>query len=710
MANSSLFSLLLANSLSHIAVINSEGSIIYVNDAWVNFAKNNGGRQLVWEGVNYINVCEVAAKNGDLTASVIVNGIHKLQKGNSNSNSNSHFYLEYPCHSPNEHRWFLMRVIPLSIDQKDCYAIFHDRFMSDTELRMSQERLALATEVGEIGVWEYDLVNNSLVWDNWMHKMYGTDPANFSVNIDKWRQMLHPHDEKAVIREIQKTLYRESFLKIEFRILTHDYKQRYILAKGQSYSDKKGRITKIIGVNVDITDRLESEKRIRNLAYFDQLTGLPNRTLFSDRVDQAIRASNRQGGAGAILFIDLDQFKKVNDTAGHNTGDCLLKAVAQRFSAFLREEDTLCRAGGDEFIVLATGLNYNQSHAINGAKALAKKLLNCLKEPFLLNNYTAQVSASIGVSLFFGNSIKYNDLHENDEENYTLELLLKQADIAMYKAKSSGRNRVCFFDPSLQSAVDRKALVEQELTKSLTSGSLSLFYQPQLHDKKGVVGAEVLLRWFHKTLGEISPVEFIPIAEENGLIVDIGDWVLDKVCSQIFLWREDPLLKSLQISINISAKQLHANDFVEKIIRCIKHYKINPKLLKLELTESILLEDIDVVVEKMHELEKANIHFTLDDFGTGYSCLSYLKLLPLSVIKIDKSFVKGITLNKHDASITRTIMALANTLELDVIAEGVEEKEQLKSLQEMGCHIFQGFYYSKAIDLNSFEAYVNKIK
>lgn len=704
--NSSLFSLLLANSLSHIAVINSDGFIIYVNDAWVNFSENNGGKKIIWEGVNYINVCEAAAKNGDETATVVVNGIHKLLKGISKS----HFLLEYPCHSPNEHRWFLMRVIPLFIDQKDCYAIFHDRFISDTELRLSQERLALATEAGEIGVWEYDLVNNSLVWNTWMHKMYGTDPANSSGNIDAWRQMLHPNDEKAVNREIKKALYRESSFKIEFRIFTNEYKQRYILAKGQSYSDKKGRITKMIGVNVDITDRLESEKRIQNLAYFDQLTGLPNRTLFSDRVDQALRVSNRQGSAGAILFIDLDHFKKVNDTAGHNIGDCLLKAVTQRFSEFLREEDTLCRAGGDEFILLATGFDDNEYHAITGAKALAEKLLNCLKEPFLLDNYTAQVSASIGVSLFFGNSIKHNDLHAKDEEKYTLDLLLKQADIAMYKAKSSGRNKVYFFDPSLQSDVDRKALIEKELTKSLTNESLSLFYQPQLQDKKGVVGGEVLLRWFHKTLGEISPEEFIPIAEDNGLIIDIGDWVLDKVCSQIFLWSEDPQLKSLQISINISAKQLHANDFVEKIIRCVKHYKINPKLLKLELTESILLENIETVVDKMHDLEKANIHFTLDDFGTGYSCLSYLKLLPLNVIKIDKSFVKGITVDKNDASITRTIMALANALELDVIAEGIEEKEQLKCLQEMGCHKFQGFYYSKAIDLNSFEKYVDTIK
>jgi diguanylate cyclase (GGDEF)-like protein/PAS domain S-box-containing protein len=701
MDESPLFNLLLDRSLSHIVVVNAEGEIMFVNDAWVNFGNENECKTSEWKGVNYLEVCEAAAKAGDKTAVLAAQGIRNTLKGTS-----PQFILEYPCHSPNEQRWFLMRVLSLVIEEKVYFVIYHDRFMSETELCLSKERLALATDAGQVGIWEYDLRDNTLVWDRWMHQLYGTNSVDFSGAYEEWSQSLHPDDIVRAEKQIQDSIYNLSPFDSEFRIITRTGTVRHILAKAKISCDKKGKAIKMVGVNIDITERIESERQIRKLAYYDQLTDLPNRALFADRVNQAIKVSDRLGVMGAILFIDLDEFKKVNDTAGHSTGDSLLQAVALRFQSSLREEDTLCRIGGDEFIVLSPELSKEQVHAVNGAKALAEKLLLSLEMPLILGDYQTKISASIGISLFCGNSVGRHD-HSNQEHNQsTYELLLKQADIAMYKAKRSGKNRLCFFDPSLQADVSRRALLEGELRIALAKDELLLYYQPQLDDEFGLVGVEALLRWSHKDYGAISPVEFIIVAEECGLIIPLGDWVIDQACRQLYLWRKKRSFDHLKVSVNISARQLYAPNFVEKIINCVNHYDVDPKLLKLELTESILLEDTNIAVKKMTALAQADIFFTLDDFGTGYSCLSYLKLLPLCVIKIDLSFVKDILVDKNDVAISRTIMALADALGLEVIAEGVEELEQLECLRKMGCHIFQGFYYSKPLSIDKFEEYV----
>lgn len=449
----------------------------------------------------------------------------------------------------------------------------------------------------------------------------------------------------------------------------------------------------VVSIN-DITQRKMAEEEIRRLAFFDHLTGLPNRRLLADRLKQALAASCRHHHCGALLFIDLDNFKTLNDTLGHDQGDLLLQQVAQRLSVCVREGDTVARIGGDEFVVMLESLSDNLQEAAAQAETVGEKIIASLSRPYRFPGYEHHTTASIGIAMFLG----CNDMADE---------LLKRADMAMYQAKAAGRNTLRFFDPDMQAVVSARVAMEAGLREAVRQNRFVLYYQPQVDTAHRVIGAEVLLRWRDPEKGLVSPIDFIPLAEETGLILPIGQWVLETACECLTAWATQPALAHLTIAVNISARQFRQKNFVDQVLAALERSGANPQRLKLELTESMLVHDVNDVIEKMTALQAKGVGFSLDDFGTGYSSLAYLKRLPLDQLKIDRGFVRDILTDPDVAAIARTIIALADSLGLSVIAEGVETKEQRQMLARKGCHAYQGYLFSRPLPLADFEAYID---
>ena len=461
-------------------------------------------------------------------------------------------------------------------------------------------------------------------------------------------------------------------------------------------SGKDGAVTHYVGSGIDITQRKADEEEIRSLAFYDSLTGLPNRRLLIDRLKHAFSLSARSKMYGAVLFIDLDNFKTLNDTLGHNIGDLLLQEVANRLITSSRENDTIARIGGDEFVIILESLGLKSMEAAEHAKVLCDKYLTALNAVYSLSGYECLSSPSIGVTLF------------NDHQS-GIEDLLKQADIAMYQAKKAGRNAVRFFDPKMQEAINQLVNLERELRTAIEQEQFQLYYQVQVDVSGQPMGAEVLIRWIHPEQGLILPPLFIPLAEDNGLIFSIGKWVLEQACAQLKAWESDPNTRDFKLSINVSAKQFYQADFINQIKSAIQKYEINPKMLVLELTESMLLDNIQETIKTMNVLKEIGVRFSLDDFGTGYSSLQYLKQLPITQLKIDKSFVQDIAVDNSDQAIVRTTIVMAQTLNLDVIAEGVETTEQRDMLIKSGCICFQGFLFGQPMPIDQFELQISQM-
>jgi diguanylate cyclase (GGDEF)-like protein/PAS domain S-box-containing protein len=455
-------------------------------------------------------------------------------------------------------------------------------------------------------------------------------------------------------------------------------------------SGPDGTVTHYVGAFSDITQRKVAEEEIHRLVFYDPLTGLPNRRLLLDRLRQAIPASVRRCSFGALLFLDLDNFKTLNDTKGHEFGDLLLVEVARRLLACVRGDDTVARLGGDEFIVVLEELGRNAQEAATLAESVGEKIRATLSQPYSLHSQDYMSTPSIGISLFLG-----------DEE--TVDELLKRADVAMYQAKSAGRNTIRFFDPAMQAALDARAALEAGLRGALPNKQLVLHYQAQTNGANRILGAEVLLRWAHPERGLVAPSDFIPLAEESGLIVPIGQWVLETACAQIRVWEDEATKGDLQLAVNVSSRQFRQVDFVDQVRATLERTKANPKRLKLELTESLVLDDVSDTIAKMRALKALGIGFSMDDFGTGYSSLSYLQRLPLDQLKIDQSFVRDLSVDSSNAAIVRTIIILGQTLGLDVIAEGVETDAQWDFLSQNGCTAFQGYLFSRPLPLADFE-------
>ncbi|MWV11346.1 EAL domain-containing protein [Pseudomonas sp. R-28-1W-6] len=455
-----------------------------------------------------------------------------------------------------------------------------------------------------------------------------------------------------------------------------------------------GTIYALCGISTDITEHKKNLEQIHQLAFFDPLTGLPNRRLLQDRLQHALAHHARSGEEGALLFIDLDNFKTLNDTLGHALGDQLLQQVALRLRRLLREEDSLARLGGDEFVLMLERLSSNAAQALSEIEIVGKKLLDSLAEPYDLNGHEHRSTASIGVALF-------SDAHSTVEE------LLKRADLAMYEAKAAGRNAVRFFNPQMQTAAMARTRLENDLRHSIGEQHFLLHYQPQVDQQGHLIGAEALVRWQHPQHGLIPPGEFIPLAESTDLILPLGRWILQAACEQLVAWSQDDELAELPLAVNVSARQLHHADFVSDVLAILEQTGANPARLELELTESHLANDIEEMIQRMQQLQAHGVRFSLDDFGTGYSSLGYLKRLPLTRLKIDRCFVRDLLSDPNDASIVRAIVALAQSLDLQVLAEGVETVEQRDALQQIGCNLYQGYLVAKpgpAVDLQGWVA------
>jgi len=569
-----------------------------------------------------------------------------------------------------------------------------NREKANLELRESKHLLQTIIDTAPIRVFWKDLSLRYLGCNPAFSADAGKQSPDEVVGHDDYQMIWADHaegyrlDDWSVIESGQPKLFYDEPL------TTPDGTTAWVRTSKVPLKDECDQIIGVLGIYEDITEQKKSETQIRELAFYDPLTGLPNRRLLKDRLHQALAGCSRNERNGAVLFIDLDNFKIINDTRGHEVGDLLLKGVAQRATDCIRGIDTVARIGGDEFVVVLTELSGISEEAAAQARLVGEKLITVIGERYTISGEDFLCTPSIGITLF-------------DETAGSIDELMRQADIAMYKAKASGRNTLRFFDPELQAIIKERAALEADIRDGLRHRHFFLHYQPQIVHDNQLIGVEALIRWQHPRRGLVAPTGFIPLAEETGLIIPLGDWVLEAACGQLAQWAALSHLSHLTMAVNVSAHQFHQSDFVFKVLKTLERTGANPRRLKLELTESLLVENVDDIICKMTKLKEHGVSFSLDDFGTGYSSLSYLKRLPLNQLKIDKSFVRDVMTDPNEAIIAKTIVGLAKSFGLGVIAEGVETVEQKNFLIDSGCTEFQGYLFSKPLPLEEFEAFAN---
>jgi diguanylate cyclase (GGDEF)-like protein/PAS domain S-box-containing protein len=535
----------------------------------------------------------------------------------------------------------------------------------------------------DVAVWIINIQNNKAFFSNGFLKVFGRSPEEFYNDFDLWEKTIHP-DDISVVQKRKSEKQKGEKTKDEYRILTPTGEVRWIQDRGIPFQDEEGNWTIYIGIIIDITDRKKTEAQIIHSANHDDLTGLPNRKCFGEHLNKAIKNAHLNNTQLAILFIDLDQFKMVNDTLGHNKGDQMIKQVGNRISSCVRSQDHVARQGGDEFIILI------QHVKANDVDLIAERILRSLDLPFILEGNEIFITASIGISVY--------PQHGKDAET-----LIKNADAAMYEVKDNGKNDYSYYSLDIENANNRKLAITNGLHKALENGEFQLYYQPKIDiSTESVKGVEALLRWNHPILGFISPMEFIPVAEDTGLIIPIGEWVLHEACRQFKEWESHGIAPK-SMCINMSPKQLMDKQLISTITAILNEYNFNPEHLDLEITETVGMHNFEDAIAKLNQLKEIGIKLALDDFGTGYSSLSYLRQFPIDFLKIDRSFINEVLINCQTASIVKSIISIAHTLNLQVIAEGVETEEQLEYLREQKCDYAQGYYISPPVPNNEIE-------
>ncbi len=559
------------------------------------------------------------------------------------------------------------------------------------ELARSQASLAYAQRLAQLGNWEWHLETNNIYWSDEIYHILGVAPGSLPMNLAAFLQMVDSKDRAIVKTKLVETLKTDSSNDITFQILRADGIERVISEHTEAVCNEQGHTVRLLGTLQDVTERKQAEEQIRHLAYFDSLTGLANRQSFRERVTQAFTLATRYRRQMAVLFLDLDDFKRINDTLGHNVGDLLLKSVAERLRITLRDADGLTRTsvqnsghevarlGGDEFMVMLAEINHAEDAAV-----VARRILETLREPLSLAGHQVFVTPSIGIAVF---------PHDGEE----VDTLFKNADTAMYHAKRSGKNAYQFYDDSMNKAARARLRLENALRFALDKGEFSLHYQPQLDLRSGaIVGVEALLRWYNPKLGSVSPADFIPLAEETGLIIPIGAWVLKTACTQAKAWQTQGL-KPLRVAVNLSVRQFMQPDLADLVRQSLAETGLAASYLELELTESLLMQDVEQAIKTMDTLKAMGVRLAIDDFGTGYSSLNYLRRFPIDQLKIDASFVQDITSDPNNAAIALAVVSMAHSLKLRVVAEGVETYSQEAFLRSQLCDEIQGFYISRPL-------------
>ncbi len=558
---------------------------------------------------------------------------------------------------------------------------FTARKIAETQLQESEARFRSLTDLSSDWYWEID---ENFRFTNFVGYRDGKSIMTRDESLGKTRWELGAMNLGADDWDAHRRVLEahQPFRDLELQRLDAEGKPYWVAVSGTPIIDDKGQFRGYRGIGRDISKRKNAEDETQRLAFYDTLTGLPNRRLLMDRLSHAQVTSARSKRYGALLFIDLDNFKDLNDTLGHDVGDLLLEQVALRLVSCLREGDTAARFGGDEFVVMLEDLSGSDADAAGQAELVAEKILARLNAPYELVGRQHNSSPSIGITLFSGATLGVDEL-------------LKRADVAMYQAKAAGRNTLRFFDPQMQATVLARAALDADLRLGLQREELLLHYQPVVDGYNQIVGYEALLRWRHPGRGMVFPGEFITLAEQSGLILPIGQWVLRSACRQLVAWAEQPATRKLSLAVNVSARQFRQADFVSQVQAVLDETGVDPHYLKLELTESLLISDVEDAIRKMGALRERGVRFALDDFGTGYSSLSYLKRLPLDQLKIDQSFVRDVLSDPNDAAIVRTILALAQSMDLQAVAEGVETEGQRQFLLDSGCTVFQGYLFGR---------------
>jgi diguanylate cyclase (GGDEF)-like protein/PAS domain S-box-containing protein len=577
------------------------------------------------------------------------------------------------------------RVLP-SGEMVRVYSDITEQRQADAKLRDSEARFRGLTALSSDWYWQQDENYRFVEFEGSVEQsgrravLYATgkfrwEIPTYNMSEPQWQAHRAVLDARLVFRDLE----------LERR--TPAGAVQWVSVSGEPIFDVHGAFCGYRGIGRDITARKQAEAQIEKLAFYDSLTELPNRRMLLAQLAKAIDTSARKRTHGGLLFIDLDNFKTINDTMGHLKGDQLLQQVARRLNQCVRPVDTVARFGGDEFVVLLEDLSQDEAEATDQAETLSKKILFALNQHFVLAGQQQYTSPSVGITMFFG----------SDE---TVDDLLKRADMAMYQAKAAGRNTIRFFDPEMQAIVIARAELEVDLRHGLTQGELHLCFQPVVSAAGRMTGVEALARWLHPVHGLVLPTDFIPMAEKSGLILPLGQWVLETACAQLVSWSNSSSTQGLTIAVNVSAHEFRHPDFASQVLALLRKTGANPYRLKLELTESLLLNDVEDAIIKMSELRSIGVSFSLDDFGTGYSSLSYLKRLPLDQLKIDQSFVRDVLTDANDAAIVRTILSLAHSLDLTVVAEGVETQGQLELLKRWGCQAFQGYLFGVPLPIN----------
>jgi len=552
-------------------------------------------------------------------------------------------------------------------------------------IEKNEKRYRLALEAADDAIWEIDLINRELFSSDKFNEITGYD-KDIITHIENLSDLVAEEDRERVINDFKNHINgKTSHYRSSFRVRVNGADDRWVLIRGMCLRNKSGIAIKISGSVTNISDQKDFEEKINKLKYYDILTDIPNRKLFINTLENEIIKAKGKEVKHAVLFIDLDNFKEINDTLGHNYGDKLLKNVATLIKASIRQEDLVSRVGGDEFFILLR--NIKDSDQIS---RLCERILKVLDCDISIDNKHVYTSASIGIAVF-----------PNDGDETCI--LFKNADTAMYSAKYNGKAKYCFFNKSMGDVVARRVQIEKGLRSALDNNELEIHYQPQIDIiNNKIKGFEALLRWNSAELGRVAPAEFIPVAEQSGLIIPIGYWIIKTVCHQNNMWKSKGYLYET-IAINLSAIQLLNDEFEQTLKNIITETKINPNFVELEITESILLKDFDKSVRLLTVIRELGIKIALDDFGTGYSSLSYLKQLPINTLKIDKSFIDNILTNEREKAILDGIVQLAQKIDLVVIAEGAEIKEQINLLKKMGCNQIQGYYFSKPLPASDIE-------